>query len=111
MKSAGIALVVLTGGTVVAVDRAWAQEPPVVRLTLPEAVSRGLAASYRVSELDARGQAARAIEDQRKAADLPQVALRASYTRTNHVQEFTVPNALGGIRVIYPDIPDNYRSR
>ena len=111
MKSAAIALVVVTGGTVIAVDRAWAQEPPVVRLTLPEAVTRGLAASYRVSELDAREQAARAIEDQRKAADLPQVALRASYTRTNHVQEFTVPNALGGMRVIYPDIPDNYRSR
>ena len=37
--------------------------------------------------------------------------LVASYTRTNHVEEFGVPNASGGVRVIYPDIPDNVRSR
>jgi outer membrane protein len=111
MKSAAIALVTIIGAQLILADRAWAQEPPVVRLTLPEAISRGLEASYRLSELGAREQAARAVADQRKAADLPQIALRASYTRTNHVEEFGVPNPLGGVRVLYPDIPDNYRSR
>ena len=38
---------------------------------------------------------------------MPQVALLAGYTRTNHVDEFGIP----GGRVIYPDIPDNIRSR
>ena len=82
-----------------------------VHLTLPEAVARGLEASHRVVELAAREDAARAVQDQRGAATLPQVSLIASYTRTNHVDEFGVPNASGGIRIIYPDIPDNLRTR
>jgi len=83
-----------------------AQAPP-VRLTLDEAIARGLEASHRVAEIDARQRAARAIEDQRKAASKPQVALQAGYTRTNHIDEFGIP----GGRLIYPDIPDNVRSR
>jgi outer membrane protein len=59
----------------------------------------------------AREDAARAIEDQRDAAARPQVAALASYSRTNHVPEFRVQNASGGLDVIYPDIPDNVRSR
>ena len=35
----------------------------------------------------------------------------ASYVRVNHVEEFGVPNAGGGFRVIYPDIPDRVHSR
>lgn len=84
---------------------ARAQAP--TRLTLDEAIARGLEASHRVAEIDARQEAARAVEDQRKAASMPQVALQAGYTRTNHVDEFGIP----GGRVIYPDIPDNVRSR
>ena len=38
---------------------------------------------------------------------MPQVALLAGYARTNHVDEFGIP----GGRLIYPDIPDNIRSR
>ncbi len=82
-----------------------------VHLTLPDAIARGLEASHRVTELTAREEAARAVEHQRMAATLPQVSLIASYTRTNHVEEFGVPNASGGVRVIYPDVPDNVRSR
>src|SRR5213592_1724936 len=82
-----------------------AQTP--VRLTLADAITRGLEASHRVAEIDARQEAARAIEDQRKAASSPQVALQAGYARTNHVDEFGIP----GGRLIYPDIPDNIRSR
>src|SRR5438105_2526952 len=78
-----------------------------VRLTLPDAIARGMDASHRLAELGARQDAAAAVEDQRKAASMPQLALLAGYTRTNHVDEFGIP----GGRVIYPDIPDNIRSR
>ena len=84
---------------------AWAQAP--VRLTLDEALMRGLDASHRLAEIGARQEAAQAVEDQRKAAARPQAALQAGYARTNHVQEFGIP----GGRLIYPDIPDNVRSR
>jgi outer membrane protein TolC len=89
---------------------AFAQAPP-LRLTLDAAVARGLEASFRLEELTARQDAARAVEGQREAAERPQLAATASYTRTNHVEEFSVPNASGGVRVIYPDVPDNVRSR
>ena len=89
---------------------AVAQSAP-VRLTLDEAIARGIDASHRLEDLSARQAAARAAVDQRQAAERPQVAAIASYTRTNHVEEFSVPNASGGVRVIYPDIPDNVRSR
>lgn len=72
---------------------------------------RGIEASHRLEDLGARQDAARAAVDQREAAKRPQVTAIASYTRTNHVEEFSVPNATGGVRVIYPDIPDNVRSR
>lgn len=82
-----------------------AQTP--VRLTLDEAIARGLEASHRVAEIDARQEAARAVEEQHKAASMPQLTLQAGYARTNHVDEFGIP----GGRLIYPDIPDNIRSR
>ena len=93
-----------------AADVALAQTVP-VRLTLDEAIARGLEANPRLEELLARQDAARAVEGQREAAQQPQLTAIASYTRTNHVEEFSVPNASGGVRVIYPDIPDNVRSR
>jgi outer membrane protein len=87
------------------VARARGQAP--LRLTLDEATARGLEASHRVAEIAARQEAARAVEDQQKATSTPQVALQAGYTRTNHVDEFGIP----GGRLIYPDVPDNVRSR
>jgi outer membrane protein TolC len=93
-----------------AADIAFAQTAP-LRLTLDDAIARGTEASFRLEELRARQDAARAIEGQREAAEQPHLAAIASYTRTNHVEEFSVPNAAGGLRVIYPDIPDNVRSR
>ncbi|MGH7336195.1 MAG: TolC family protein, partial [Myxococcota bacterium] len=91
--------------------------PPVeaqdlLRLTLEEAQARALQASHRLAELRAREAAATAIGDVRAAADRPQVSLQAGYTRTNHVLEFVVPGASGGPpRVLYPDVPDNWRTR
>jgi outer membrane protein len=106
MKSLLTIFLFLLGGA----HAAFAQAAP-LRLTLDAAIARGLDASHRLEELGARQDAARAIEGQREAAERPQLAAIASYTRTNHVEEFSVPNALGGVRVIYPDVPDNMRSR
>jgi outer membrane protein len=86
-----------------------AQTAP-VGLTLAEARARGLEASHRLTELVAREDAARAVEQQRESATRPQLSLMGSYTRTNHVEEFRVL-ATGGVQVIYPDVPDNVRSR
>jgi len=89
---------------------AYAQEP--LRLTLEEAQSRAQQASHRVAELQAREAAAQATVDVRASASRPNVALLAGYMRTNHVDEFSIV-VPGGSRpqVIYPDVPDNWRSR
>ena len=82
-----------------------------LRLTLDEAVARGLATSHRVEELGARADVAAAVSDQRHSALLPRVSALGGYTRTNHVETFAVPSPTGQLRIIYPDVPDNIRSR
>ncbi len=102
----------LAAAVVVAAHPAAAQPTAgALRLTLDEAIARGLETSHRLAEAVARGEAADASAGQRHAALLPQVAAQASYTRTNHVETFGVPLPNNVQRVIYPDIPDNYRSR
>lgn len=81
------------------------------RLTLEEAIARGLQQSARLAELQAREAAAGAAEQSRGAARLPIVAALAGYTRTNHVDEFSIVAPGGPPRVIYPDVPDNLRAR
>jgi outer membrane protein len=86
------------------------QEP--IRLTLEETQARAQQASHRLAELRAREAAAGAGADIRAAADRPNVTLQAGYTRTNHVDEFVLPSLSGGpSRVLYPDVPDNWRTR
>lgn len=80
-------------------------------LTVEEAIARGLQASHRLAEAAARGESAAAIVDQRRATSMPQVAVQAGYTRTNHVEQFGVVSPTNQPRIIFPDIPDNYRSR
>lgn len=86
--------------------------PGTMRLTLADAIERALQASHRVGEAQARQEAADAAVASRKAADMPAISLAAGYARTNHVDEFGIP-AMGTTpaRVIYPDVPDNWRSR
>jgi outer membrane protein len=81
------------------------------KLTLDEAIAQGLANSPRLKELQAREEAARAVAEGRAAAQRPALALQGGYSRTNHVDEFAV--GVPGInrQVLYPDIPDNIRSR
>jgi outer membrane protein TolC len=80
-------------------------------LTLEDAIARGLANSERIAELEARSAAAAAGEQGRAADRLPILSATGGYTRTNHVTEFSIPLTGAPPRIIYPDIPDNYRTR
>ena len=102
MISAFVALLLLSGSDA---------QPTAATLTLEEAIARGLANSHRLAELQARKEGAEAAEAGRAAASLPTVALAGGYTRTNHVDEFGIAFPGQPTRVIYPDIPDNYRAR
>src|SRR5215218_8136877 len=82
-----------------------------VQLTLEEAIRRGVETSHRIDEAAARGDAAEAVAGGRHAATLPQVAGLTGYTRINHVEEFGILLPTNQSRIIYPDVPDNYRTR
>jgi outer membrane protein len=82
-----------------------AQSP--LRLTLEDAIRRGLQASHRLAEISAHHEAAEAIELLRKSDSMPHSVLAAGYMRTNHVDVF---RGFGGA-VVWPDVPDNYHSR
>lgn len=110
MTRVAVVVVALGSGFVVPLPAA-AQAPAGVRLTLEEAVRRGLESSHRVAEAAARGQAAEAVVGERRASALPQLLAQGGYTRTNHVDAFGILLPNNQLRVIYPDIPDNYRSR
>lgn len=88
--------------------KAQAQEP--LRLTLDDAIARALANSHRLAELQARKQGAEAAEAGSGAASMPTISFLGGYTRTNHVEEFRIVQ-LGQVVNIYPDVPDNYRTR
>lgn len=80
-------------------------------LTLEDAIARGLQHSARLAELKARQEGAAAAASGRAAARLPIVSAQAGYTRTNHVDEYTLTAPGQAPRVLYPDVPNNYRAR
>ena len=88
-----------------------AARPSPLSITVEEAVSRALATSHRIEEVTARHEGTEAVSAQRRAAMLPQVATAAGYTNTNHVETFGILLPNNQLRVIYPDIPNNYRTR
>jgi outer membrane protein TolC len=89
---------------------ARAQAPP-IRLTVADAVARGFENSHRLAEARAREAGARAAAQSVDLTRKPIIGATASYTRTNHVTEFSVPQPGGSRLVVYPDIPDNFMSR
>jgi outer membrane protein len=114
MSSGGTRLVVAILVAMVVAGRAERParaQPAPVHLTLDEAVARGLEASHRLAEARARESAATAAVAAARATFRPQVTALAGYTRTNHVPELGIPQPGGAVRVIFPDIPDNYRAR
>jgi len=78
-----------------------------LRLTLDEAIDRGLQTSHRLAELSAHHDASEAVERQRKSDSIPHSRVDAGYMRTNHIEVF---RGFGGV-VVWPDVPDNYHSR
>ena len=90
---------------------AVAQETAALRVSIDEAQTRAVAASHRLAEARARVAAAEATITVRQTADRAIAGLGAGYTRTNHVTEFVLPSPTGASRVLYPDAPDNYRTR
>jgi outer membrane protein TolC len=94
----------------VAATTAQAQQAANV-ITLDSAIQQALAASRRLAELQSRTEAAEYAVAGRRAADRPAVSLLGGYTRTNHVDEFSIAFPGRAPVVVYPDIPDNYRTR
>lgn len=89
-----------------------AAQPQSTPLSLEQAIAQGIANSERLAELEARGEAADFAIAGRRATDMPSLALLGGYTRTNHVQEFSVPTTIGRPpEVLYPDVPDNFHTR
>ncbi|HEU4403174.1 MAG TPA: TolC family protein [Candidatus Polarisedimenticolia bacterium] len=91
------------------------QRPPAnvqtISLTLAEAIGRARAASPRLGRLRALEAAAEAGLKGARADRLPEVGLAAGYTRNSDVPELTIALPGSPPRTIFPNIPDNYRSR
>ncbi|MGH9384962.1 MAG: TolC family protein [Vicinamibacterales bacterium] len=105
------AIVVLAAVVTAAAHRpVWAQPATPIRLSVADAVSRGIETSHRLAEIRARQQGAQASVRVTRLSERPSVAASAGYTRTNHVPEFSLTQ--GGVtRVLYPDLPDNVLTR
>ena len=96
-------------GILIASDASGQGSP--LRLTLADAINRGFENSHRLAEIKAREEGARAAAKSVELSRLPVVSASAGYMRTNHVQEFAVPQPTGNRLVVYPDIPDNIVTR
>jgi len=86
-------------------------QPAPIRLSLADAIARGLENSHRIAEAKAREAGAKAAVTTAGLAKKPIVGANAGYARTNHVEEFSFPRPDGTRLVVYPDIPDNVISR
>jgi outer membrane protein TolC len=106
------------GLTLAAASLAGAQEPPaeaaapaVLRLTVEEARARAKASAPLLEGARSLERAARAEVDVARAAKRPQVEFTAGYTRQSDVPELTIDQPGIGRQVIFPNLPNNYRTR
>lgn len=94
---------------------AAAQEPPaapeVLRLTVEQARARAKASAPSVELARALERAAIADVDVARAGKRPQVELSAGYTRQSDVPELVLNQPGIGRQVLFPNIPNNYRTR
>lgn len=88
-----------------------AAQQPAVRLSVADAIARGFDASHRIAEIRAREEGARAAIKTAELARMPAINATASYTRTSHVDEFSVPQPNGSRLVVFPDLPNNFMTR
>ena len=80
-----------------------------VPLTLPEALERARTNAPHLAALVSQQAAAEAGLRGAQAEKMPQVDLSAGYTRNSHVDEFLIAFPGQAPRVLFPDIPNNYR--
>lgn len=85
--------------------------PPALELTLTAAVERALAASPRLESLAARRDAAGADVRAAEAERRPVVDVAAGYMRHSNVPEVDVPLPGGGVRTLFPNLPNNWTSQ
>ena len=111
MRPSYFVVVLAVAAFVVAPAAVCAQAQAEAGLTLDQAIERGMAASHRLAEIEARRTGAEAAVAGSRAAGKPQASLQAGYTRTNHVDEFGIQVPGQPPRIIYPDVPDNVRTR
>jgi outer membrane protein len=85
--------------------------PPELRLTLADALERARSAAPSLEQARALERAARAEVDATRAGSRPQIDVTAGYTRQSNVPELVLALPGAPPRTIFPNIPDNYRSR
>jgi outer membrane protein len=90
---------------------ATAQTLAPMDLTVEEAVRMGIDHAPRMVEARAKTEAANQNVRALVALVLPSAMAQMQYLRWSHVPEFLIPDGVGGLRVLYPDIPNNYRGR
>ena len=105
-----LGLAIGLGAAMLAAPAARAQEAP-VRLTLEQAIARGLEASHRLAGLGARVDASDARVTGAEVADQPRVNFVTGYSRYNHIEPYGFTRPDGSQEIVFPDIPDNYRLR
>jgi outer membrane protein len=84
---------------------------PRLRLTLGEALERARAAAPSLELARALERAAQAEVDATRASSRPQIDVTAGYTRQSNVPELVLALPGAPPRTIFPNIPDNFRSR
>lgn len=115
MLRRGLVLAVLAAATIGGA-RASDPAPPdgdpfPVRFSEAEAVARAKAVSPGLARLRALESAAAASVKEAKAERYPTLDFSAGYTRNSNVPIVSIPLPGGGERTIFPNIPDNYRTR
>ena len=110
MRTAVTRVIVGLGLAATVASSAFAQVAPLT-LSLEDAVSRGRTAAPRVAEAVAKRDAAAAAVISRESLRMPTLSTSGGYQRTNHVDEYGIPQANGTTRIIFPDIPNNRRVR
>ena len=107
---AALALVAATARAGAAQEAAASPEP-ILRLTLQQARERAAASAPSVEQARALERAARADVDAARANRRPDLELSAAYTRQSDVPELVLAFPGQPPRTIFPNIPDNYRTR
>jgi len=110
MRVNGFGLVIALGAGLLTGPAARAQEAP-VRLTLDDALARGLEASHRLAALGARVDASDARATGTEVADRPKVNFVTGYSRLSHVEPYGFSRPDGSKEIVFPDIPNAYRLR